>query len=150
MLNGVIGYGDGYNDKTLPFFKNYYAGGIGSVRGYRAATLGPKDLYGNALGGNSSIYGTAEILFPMPGLGSDKSVRFGLFVDAGMVYGPGFVNGVYSQSGDIDLSQLRYTGGLSLSWFSPVGPLKFSIAQPFNEKPGDSTEVFQFQMGTTF
>ncbi|MDO8892988.1 MAG: outer membrane protein assembly factor BamA [Sulfurimicrobium sp.] len=141
LLNGEVGYADGYGNKTLPFFKNFYAGGIGSVRGYRTSSLGPRDEFNNAVGGTSRIVGTAELMFPFPGLTTDKSVRLGVFVDGGMVFGKG---------DKIDVGEMRYAGGLSLSWFSPIGPLKFSLARPLNKKENDKTEVFQFQMGTVF
>lgn len=141
LLNGELGLADGINGKTLPFFKNFYAGGISSVRGYRTSSLGPRDELDNALGGTRRVVGTAEMMFPFPGLGSDKSVRLGVFVDGGMVFG---------KEEAVDLGQLRYSSGLSLSWFSPIGPLKFSIAAPLNKKDGDKTEAFQFQMGTAF
>ncbi len=141
LLNGEVGYADGYGNKSLPFFKNFYAGGIGSVRGYRTSSLGPRDEFNNAVGGTSRIVGTAELMFPFPGLSADKSVRLGVFVDGGMVFGKG---------DKIDVGEMRYAGGLSLSWFSPIGPLKFSLARALNKKEGDKTEVFQFQMGTVF
>ena len=141
LLNGDLGVGDGYNGKPLPFFKNFYAGGISSVRGYRTSSLGPKDENGYALGGTRLVTGTAELMFPFPGMGNDKSVRLGAFIDGGTVYGAG---------DKIDLGELRYSTGLSVSWFSPLGPLKFSLARPLNKKAGDESEPFQFQMGTTF
>lgn len=141
LLNGDIGIGDGYGGKPLPFFKNFYAGGISSVRGYKTSSLGARDANGYALGGTRRIVGTAELMFPMPGLGSDKSVRLGTFVDGGMVWG---------QDEKIDVGDLRYSAGVSVSWFSPIGPLKFSLAKALNKKEGDQTESFQFQMGTTF
>lgn len=147
MLNGEVGYAESYNNKTLPYFKNFYAGGIGSVRGYRTSSLGPRDTNDLALGGNSRVVVNAEVLFPFPGLSSDKSVRLGTFVDGGMVFGKGDASGQYAR---IDFGEMRYAAGVSLSWSSPIGPLKFSLAQPLNEKEGDKTEMFQFQMGTVF
>lgn len=141
LLNGELGYADGYGDKPLPFFKNFYAGGIGSVRGYRTSSLGPRDEFDNAVGGTRRMVGTAEVMFPFPGLTTDKSVRLGVFVDGGMVYG---------KDETFDFGTMRYASGVSLSWFSPIGPLKFSLAHPLNKKSGDKTEVFQFQMGTVF
>ncbi|MBI3141008.1 MAG: outer membrane protein assembly factor BamA [Rhodocyclales bacterium] len=147
MLNGEAGYGNGYGGKPLAFFKNFYAGGIGSVRGYRTASLGPRDLdaSGNlsdeALGGNRRIVGNAEVLLPLPGLGMDKSFRVGAFVDAGQVWATGQ---------KASLGDLRYSAGLAIAWSSPVGPLKFSFGQPINKKPEDRTERFQFQLGTVF
>ncbi len=141
LLNGDVGVADGLGGKPLPFFKNFYAGGISSVRGYKTSSLGPKDANNYSLGGSRRIVGTAELMFPFPGLASDKSVRLGVFVDGGMVFG---------RDEKIELGQMRYATGLSVSWFSPVGPLKFSLAKPLNSKEGDQTEAFQFQMGTTF
>ena len=142
MLNGEIGYANGYSGRQLPFFKNYYAGGIGSVRGYDSGSLGPIDLAtGENLGGNRRLVGNAELLFPLPGSGQDKSMRLGVFVDAGQVWGT---------DSKISLSDLRYSAGVSLSWSSPVGPLRFSFANPINKKPEDRIQRLQFQMGSTF
>ncbi len=145
LLNGEFGYAKGYGGHTLPFFKNFYAGGIGSVRGYDTGSLGPmvKDNYGNEsrLGGNRRLVGNAELLFPMPGSGLDKSVRLGAFFDAGQVWGLG---------GKMSLGDLRYSVGVSLSWSSPMGPLKFSFANPLRKKPDDKIQRLQFQMGTVF
>jgi len=147
MLNGEAGWSNGYGGRPLPFFKNFYAGGIGSVRGYSPSSLGPRefDIFGNdtgnSLGGNRRLVGNAEILFPLPGIGADKSLRIGAFVDAGYVWGVGQ---------KMSFNDLRYSTGLAVAWTSPVGPLKFSIASPFNKKPEDRVQHFQFQMGTSF
>ena len=87
MVNGEIGYADGYNDKPLPFFKNFYAGGVGSVRGFETASLGPRDLNGDVLGGDRRFVGNIELLFPMPG-NKEKNVRLAAFLDVGNVWGP--------------------------------------------------------------
>jgi outer membrane protein insertion porin family len=146
MLNGDVGYGDGYSDKPLPFYKNYFAGGIGSVRGFQTSSLGERDrdaagnILLNTIGGNRRVVGNAELLFPMPG-SQDKTLRFGTFIDAGQVWA----------SGDsLSLGDLRYSAGLSVAWSSPMGPLKFSIAQPLNKEPTDRLQRFQFQLGSTF
>ena len=142
MLNGEAGYANGYGGRALPFFKNYFAGGIGSVRGYDSSSLGPLDqLTGYSLGGNRRLIGNGELLFPLPGAGQDKSLRLGLFVDGGQVWGRGQ---------KISLGDMRYSTGFSLSWSSPMGPLKFSFATPLNDKPGDRVQRLQFQMGTMF
>ena len=142
MLRGDVGVGDGLSGKPLPFFKNYYAGGVSSVRGYNTSSLGPRDPTDNSTqGGNRRLVGNAELLFPMPGSGSDRSVRLGAFVDGGQVFAPGE---------KIALSDLRFAGGLSLAWNSPVGPLKFSIAKPLNEKSGDNIQRLQFTLGQVF
>ena len=146
MLNGDVGYGDGYSDKPLPFYKNYFAGGIGSVRGFQTSSLGERDrdaagnILFNTVGGNRRIVGNAELLFPLPG-SQDKTLRLGTFIDAGQVWA----------SGDsLSLGDLRYSAGLSVAWSSPMGPLKFSIAQPLNKEPTDRLQRFQFQLGSTF
>lgn len=161
MLNGELGYGGGYSGKDMPFLLNYYAGGIGSVRGYRYASLGPKELTtGDSLGGDRRFVGNAEILFPMPGLKGDKSVRLALFADAGAVWGlePHYgENGVAYRSQRMNLGAMRFSAGFSLGWISPVGPLTFSVAQAIraqrdseNSDLNDKIEKFQFTMGTTF
>lgn len=144
MVNGEVGYADGYADKGLPFYKNFYAGGVNSVRGYKAGSLGPTDIdpeNGNLyrVGGNSRVIANAELLWGLPGM--EKSLRMGLFFDAGQVFGK---DQTPSTSG------LRYSTGLSAAWISPVGPLKFSFAVPLNDEEGDKTESFQFQLGNTF
>lgn len=141
-FNGEFGYASGYGNHELPFFKNFYAGGMGSVRGYEPSSLGPVDATTEQrLGGNRRLILNGELLFPMPGVGQDKSVRLGAFIDGGQVWGA---------DEQFDLSTLRYSAGLSLAWSSPVGPLKFSFGQPLNKKEGDKLQRLQFQMGTVF
>jgi outer membrane protein insertion porin family len=141
LLNGEAGIADGYAGKPLPFFKNFYAGGPGSVRGYQANSLGPRDSTGSVLGGNKRLVGGAELMMPFPGMGKEKSVRLGGFLDAGAVYGEGDLPGS---------AGLRYSTGVALTWISPVGPLKFSYAQPLNVHPEDRVQRFQFTMGSMF
>jgi outer membrane protein insertion porin family len=140
LMNAEFGYADGYDDKPLPFFKNFYAGGVGSVRGFETASLGPVDLNGDVLGGNRRVIGNLEVLFPMPGI-KDKSVRLSTFVDAGNVWGA---------AQDVSASDIRAAAGIAMSWDSPVGPLKFSYAYPFRTKEIDRIERFQFQLGKIF
>jgi outer membrane protein insertion porin family len=141
-LNGEFGYANGISGRPLPFFKNFYGGGIGSVRGYESNSLGPIDAAtSERLGGNRRVIGSAEFLFPMPGMGQDKSMRLGAFIDAGQVWG----SGEPMRAGD-----LRYSFGISAAWSSPVGPLKFSFGQPINKKSDDKLQRLQFQMGTVF
>ena len=147
MLNGEMGAGGGYGGKPLPFFKNFYAGGNTSVRGYDAGTLGPKDNDGLALGGTRRIVGNAEVLFPFPGLRNDKSVRMSLFLDGGAAWGPGDVEGRYDK---LRAADLRYSTGLAVSWYSPIGPLKFSFGKPLNAQAGDKEQRFQFILGSVF
>ena len=144
-FTGNLGYGHGYAGMPLPFFKNFFAGGVGSVRGYYTSSLGPhtQTIVGNTLnlGGTEMITGSMEALFPMPGLKNDKSFRLSTFIDAGNVYGNG---------GGFSLGLLRYSAGVGLSWYSPMGPLTFSYAVPLHAQPLDNIERLQFQMGTTF
>jgi len=144
-LKGEAGFGAGFGDTSrLPFFKNYFAGGSTTVRGYQSRSLGPRDANppNNPVGGDKRFLGNAELLFPMPGASVDnKSMRLSLFADAGMVYGKGE---------SMDLGELRYAAGLAFNWFSPIGPLSFSYAFPLNKKPDDRTEAFQFTLGVPF
>ncbi len=152
-FNGEIGYGDSWGGKEYPFFKNFYAGGIGSVRGYENSSLGPKDNSyggeGDSAGGNASLNFSVEMLMPLPG--ADRTLRWFTFFDGGWVWGDSYgENGRVEDKMGISLSDLRYSVGVGVAWISPLGPLKFSIAAPINDKPGDKTERFQFQIGTGF
>jgi outer membrane protein insertion porin family len=139
MLKADLGYGDGYDQKPFPFFKAFYAGGVGSVRGYEAGTLGPRDVYGNTLGGKRKIVGTAELAYPV--IKGEKSVRVGAFFDAGQIY----VNGTQPE-----FENFRYSTGVAVAWNSPIGPLKFSYAFPLNSISADRIQRFQFQVGQGF
>ncbi|MFA5913648.1 MAG: outer membrane protein assembly factor BamA [Burkholderiales bacterium] len=141
FLNGEIGAADGFGGKPLPFYKNYYAGGVTSVRGYDSYSLGPRDSLDSILGGNKRLVGNAEVLFPMPGSGVDRSMRLSVFFDGGQVYGA---------DEKIRLSELRYSAGLAFIWNSPLGPLRLSYGKPLNAKPGDKIQHMQFQFGQVF
>jgi outer membrane protein insertion porin family len=140
MANGQLGYANGYGGKPLPFFKNFYAGGVGSVRGFETATLGPRDTNGDVLGGNRQIIGNFEALFPMPGW-KEKNVRLAGFIDTGDVWG---------EQERVSATDLRVSAGFAVSWDSPVGPLRFSFGFPIRKKPEDKIERFQFQLGRIF
>lgn len=140
-LNGDLGVADGLGNRPLPFFKNYYAGGPGSVRGYNFSALGPQDGLGNVLGGTRRVVGQAELLFPVPGAAQDKSLRLAVFLDGGQVFGAGQ---------KVSLGDVRYSTGLALSWNSPFGPLRLSIAQPLNSTVTDRVQRLQFTFGTGF
>ncbi len=139
--NAELGMANGYGNKPLPFFKNFYAGGVDSVRGYQSGTIGPRDINGEFIGGNKRLVGNVELLFPMPGVKAEKSVRLSVFADFGYVW---------SQDQRLLLGDLRTSAGFAVSWFSPVGPLKFSLARPFQTKPTDRLERFQFLLGRAF
>jgi len=140
MVNAEVGYANGYRGHDLPFFKNFYAGGVGSVRGFETATLGPRDTNGDVLGGNRRVVGTFEALFPMPGY-KEKNLRLGTFLDVGNVWG---------QDEKVSFGDLRASVGFAVSWDSPVGPLRFSIGTPIRKQPEDKIERFQFQLGKIF
>jgi len=139
-LNGEIDYGRGYGGKPYPIFKNWFAGGIGSVRGYETSSLGSKDIYGNSVGGASRLIANAELQFPFPGSGNDRSLRWFTFFDAGNVYdeGSAFRGGVKSAY------------GLGITWLSPMGPLKLSYGKAINPTATDRTKNFDFQIGGGF
>ncbi len=141
MLNGEYGIGNGYSGKPLPFFKNFYAGGIGSVRGFKNASIGAKDENNDPLGGSKRLVLNAEVFFPLPGLRNDRSTRMSIFADAGAVY---------QNSEKLNLNTLRYSAGVSVSWISPIGPLRFSLANPLKKQKGDDEQRFQFLLGSVF
>ncbi|HEY6094441.1 MAG TPA: outer membrane protein assembly factor BamA [Gallionellaceae bacterium] len=142
MLNGEAGYAEGYDGQPLPFFKNFYAGGVGSVRGYEPSSLGPRDINNSSMGGSQRVVGNAELLFPMPGYEKERAVRLSAFIDGGAIYG--LPTQVPASIGP------RYSAGLALTWISPVGPLKLSYASPINSTPDDKIQRLQFTLGTIF
>ena len=141
MGNGEFGHGRGYGNKPLPVFKNFYAGGIGSVRGYETSSLGPVDANGTPLGGATRINLNAELQFPFPGTGLDRTFRGFVFVDAGNVFGEG---------AKVSVSEFRYGTGAGFQWLSPIGALKLSIGVPLKKKPTDRSQRFQFTIGSGF
>lgn len=149
-FNGEVGWGDVYGKTDeFPFFKNFYAGGIGSVRGYKSGSLGPKEYDpSDNLGGDRKLTGSIEILAPLPG--GDRTLRVFGFLDAGYVWGYEGVGVRQYRRQSMSLSDLRYSTGIGVAWISPLGPLKFSIAAPLNDKDGDDIQRFQFQIGTGF
>jgi outer membrane protein insertion porin family len=196
-----LGYGDGYGNMSngLPFWQNYFAGGFGSVRGYKVNSLGPRstpavayqlgqpivgvnsngdpifafDSDGNPIfyyeglnaqdklyttgnltnddpfGGNVLMQGTAEILFPLPFIKDDKSIRSSLFLDGGNVFNTD-CGETQQNCYAPDLGQLAYSVGVGVTWITGFGPLSFSLAKPINENEYDETEIFQFSLGTGF
>ena len=142
-FNGEVGYSEAFGKNPFPITKNYYVGGIGSVRGYSPGSLGPTYFNNNTgtnqpTGGQSKIVTNIEYTVPVPGSGVDKTLRMFGFVDGGNVYGE-----------NINLV-LRYSYGLGISWISPLGPLKFSYGIPIKSLPTDNIQRLQFQVGTAF
>lgn len=138
-MNADFGYGNSYGGKPYPVFKNFYAGGIGSVRGYETASLGPADEFGTPLGGTRKFAAQIEALTPLPG--ADRTLRMFGFFDAGQVWG---------DDEKVTFGSLRMSAGLGIAWISPLGPMKFSYAYPLNDEPGDRLQRFQFQIGAGF
>ncbi|MDA8681833.1 outer membrane protein assembly factor BamA, partial [Porticoccaceae bacterium] len=155
-LKADLGYGESYGDTSqMPFFKNFYSGGLGSVRGYKRYSLGPQNSvssgFGRArpIGGNVQIVLGAEVIFPLPFVKDQRSVQSALFFDAGNVFN--------TKCNDLEVNcfspkdgELRYSVGLGATWLSGFGPITFSIAKPLNSEDYDETEVFQFSLGNQF
>ncbi|MDC0173012.1 outer membrane protein assembly factor BamA [Gammaproteobacteria bacterium] len=155
-LKADLGYGESFGDTSqMPFFKNFYAGGLGSVRGYEKYSLGPQNSlsqgYSRArpVGGNVQIVLGAEVIFPLPFVKDQRSVQSALFFDAGNVFN--------TKCGDLEVNcyspeegELRYSVGLGATWLSGFGPITFSIAKPLNSDETDQTEIFQFSLGNQF
>jgi len=140
-LNGEVGYGDGLGGRPFPLFKNFYGGGLGSVRGFDQGSLGPVDVTGAYIGGNRKMNVNAEFYVPVPGSGNDRTLRLFTYLDAGNVWG---------EDESIRFDDLRASVGVGLSWVSPVGPLKISYGQPIHKFSQDRIQKFQFQIGTAF
>ncbi len=140
-INAEIGIGKGLGGKPFPVFKNFYGGGLGTVRTFEQSSLGTVDPTGAFIGGAKRLNINGELYFPVPGTGSDKSLRLFAFADAGNVWG---------EDEKITADSLRTAAGFGLSWISPVGPLKLSYGKPIRVQHNDRIQRFQFQIGTAF
>ena len=141
-LNADIGYGQGLSNRPYPLFKNYFVGGLGSVRGFQQSSLGPSNSANTLfLGGAKKVVFNAEVLAPFPGAGNDRTLRLFAFADAGRAF---------AESQKISLTDLRSSVGIGLSWLSPMGPLRFSYAFPVKSQDTDKIQRLQFQIGTSF
>jgi outer membrane protein insertion porin family len=127
--------------RELPVFKNFKAGGLGSVRAFATDSLGPVDMSGQLVGGTRKLNFNSELYLPVPGSGNDKSLRIFLFGDAGYVWG---------HYEPVRLKDLRASAGLGVSWMSPMGPLRLSYGTPVRSLAGDRIERLQFQVGNVF
>ncbi len=150
-----LGYGDSYGDtNTFPFYKNFYSGGFGSVRGYESNTLGPRstpsplDRFNDPdpIGGNVLVNFNAEILFPLPFIEDQRQMKSVFFVDGGNVFNTNCLEISKICQGVSD-GELRYTAGFAITWITGFAPLSFSISVPINKKAGDEQESFQFELG---
>jgi len=141
-LNADLGWGQGLSNRPYPLFKNYFVGGLGSVRGFQQSTLGPSDSTNSLyLGGPKKIVLNAELMAPFPGAGNDRTLRLFAFTDVGRAFG---------ENEKINLNELRSSIGVGLSWISPMGPLRFSYALPMKRQVADKIQRLQFQIGTSF
>ena len=134
-----LNYGDGIGDSDgLPFLRNFFAGGIRTVRGYSFNSLGPLED-GKQVGGNILVTGTAALQFPLPGVKETDQARLSLFTDTGQVY-----------DASVEIDDLRHSAGAALAWMTPIGPLSFTYVSALNAQADDETEGFQFSIGSTF
>ena len=183
--SATIGYGNTYrsangiNPETgaplkvngLPFFENFYAGGVSDVRSFRDNTLGPYSFTRSTgcttpfdahycrqpLGGNLKIVASAELIFPTPFVkDDDTTTRLSWYVDAGNVFNQNnhslsilSPNNLYGND-SISFSDMRVSTGISLHWQAPVGPIIINMGRPVVKKPGDIAETLQFNFGQTF
>jgi len=177
--SATVGYGntyrsaDGINPATgapikvngLPFFEDFYAGGISDVRSFRDNTLGPygltpgctsvtdSDVCRQPFGGNLKTVGSAELIFPTPFVKDDSATRLSWYLDVGNVFNVHNhslgTDGVYDNEG-FSFGDLRASTGISLHWQAPVGPIVINVGRPIRSKPGDIGETLQFNFGTTF
>ena len=165
-LRTDLGLGESYGDTTqLPFFKNFYGGGFGSVRGFERNSLGPQDrpcivqedgsckapenYMPDPIGGNVQIEFGAEIIFPMPFIKDKRSVQSAFFVDVGNIFSTKCGNQL-ENCFKPDFGELRYSVGIGATWLSAMGPLTFSYAKPLNTSADDELEMFQFSLGNQF
>ncbi|MFT3856846.1 MAG: outer membrane protein assembly factor BamA [Aquabacterium sp.] len=140
-FNTEYGMGRGIGGKPFPVFKNFYGGGLGTVRGFEQNSLGPIDIEGAYIGGNRRLNINTELLAPFPGAGNDRTLRMFAFVDVGNVWGDNQTD---------EEKKLRASAGVGVQWVSPVGPLKLSYGKPFSYAPQDKIQKLQFQIGTVF
>jgi outer membrane protein insertion porin family len=156
-VNGQLGYAKALGGSTYPIFKNFYAGGLGSIRGFEQNSLGPLDaVTGGALGGTRKAIFNMEFSTPFPGAGNDRSLRLYTFLDAGNVFSDRTASMTDAQWKA--QNRLRASAGIGISWISPLGPLRLAYAVPLayqkedtaNGIAADRTQRLQFQIGTSF
>ncbi|SUC10372.1 outer membrane protein assembly factor BamA [Pasteurella canis] len=163
-------FADGFGDKRLPFYQNYSAGGIGSLRGFAYGAIGPNAIYlgkncqgycvpsSDIIGGNAMLTASAELIVPTPFVAdkNQNSVRTSFFVDAASVWNTRWKSEDKAKFANLKLpdysdpTRVRASAGVALQWQSPIGPLVFSYAKPIKKYQGDEIEQFQFSIGGTF
>lgn len=146
QLKTGLAYGDGYGDLTgLPFYEAFYAGGIGSVRGFEPNSLGPRfnSSQGSTSpkGGAVKLTGTVAVVSPVPLIEDSSNARLTAFIDFG---------NVFADFDAFDMAELRASAGIGVAWITPVGPLTFSLARPLASKEDDLLQSFQFTLGAGF
>ena len=175
--SATVGYGNTYRDADgidpvthapikvsgLPFFEDFYAGGVSDVRSFRDNTLGPYALAPSCstpsnvycrqpLGGNLKTSASFELIFPTPFVKDETATRLSWYLDIGNVFNKNNTSlgdGLYNNNG-FSLDELRASTGISLHWQAPVGPIVINLGRPIRKKPGDIGETLQFNFGTTF
>jgi len=157
-LRANLGYGEAYGGtENFPFYKHFFAGGMGSVRGYESNSLGPRstpspqDRFNDPdpIGGNVLVELSAEVLFPLPFIEDQSQLKSVLFFDAGNVFNTNCPDvSVYCLG--LDNGELRYSAGIAVTWITGFAPISFALAFPVNDKEGDESESFQFELGKTF
>ena len=152
-LGGLFAYGD---TETAPPYENFYAGGLNSVRGFEQNSLGPRAVYDNffsgynrPVGGTYSLEGGFDLIFPIPFLEDTRSVRSSVFLDYGNVFSEE-CKSYETNCSEFDLSELRYSLGLGVTWITALGPMSFAISSVFGDDELDETETFQFEIGNQF
>ena len=141
-INVDLGWGQAIGERPFPLFKNFFGGGLGSVRGFEQGSLGPRDaITGVNLGGTKKVNINTELLVPFPGAGNDRTLRLYGFFDVG---------NIYAADENISFDTMRASYGIGVSWISPVGPLRLAFARPVRSFDGDRIQTLQFQIGTSF
>ena len=175
--SATVGYGNTYRDADgidpvthapikvsgLPFFEDFYAGGVSDVRSFRDNTLGPYALAPSCstpsnvycrqpLGGNLKTSASFELIFPTPFVKDETATRLSWYLDVGNVFNKNNTalgSGLYNDN-SFSWDELRASTGISLHWQAPVGPIVINLGRPIRKKPGDIGETLQFNFGTTF
>lgn len=163
-----LSYANGYGGKRLPFYQNYSAGGIGSLRGFAYGAIGPKAIYlgrpnanglryfdslsNDIVGGNAMAVASLELITPTPFISEkyQNNVRTSFFVDAATVWDTKWKKKEYANLDFGNYKRIRSSAGLAFQWNSPIGPLLFSYAKPLKKYQGDEVERFQFSIGGSF